>query len=132
MKGDKLSVSSFLSYLTGTAPPGAILEKQGVAFTVPEWIPENCIQCNRCSFVCPSTAIRSVILKENEEQEVCAYYPTIKMIGMEGYQFAISVSSLSCTGCGQCVSACSGKNGKKALQLEKNQFALTVDRKNQK
>ena len=132
MKGDKLSVSSFLSYLTGTAPPGAIMGKQGISFTVPEWIPENCIQCNRCTFVCPSMAIRPVILKENEEQEVSAYYPTIKMIGMEGYRFAISVSSLSCTGCGQCVSACPGKNGKKAIQLEKNQFALIVDRKNQK
>ena len=119
MKGDMLPVSRFFSYLTGAVPPGATSEKQGITLIMPEWIPENCIQCNRCSSICPSMAICSVILKENEEQEVCAYYPTIKMIGMEGYQFAISVSSLSCTGCGQCVRACPGKKEKKALQLEK-------------
>ena len=131
MKGDTLSVSCFLSYLTGAVPPGiSASEKQGIAFAVPEWIPENCIQCNLCSFVCPYAAIHSVILKENEKQEVCVHHPTIKVIGMDGYQFAISVSPLDCTGCGLCVSACPGKKDKKALQLEKN--IVCVDRKNQK
>lgn len=130
MKGEKLPVSSFLSYLQGTIPPGtSSLEKRGIALTVPEWIPENCIQCNRCSFVCPHTTIRPVILKEGENQEVSADYPTVKMMGLEGYRFAISVSPLDCTGCGLCVSACPGKKGEKALamrpiesQLEKQSF----------
>ncbi len=130
MKGNQLPVSCFLSYLNGTVPSGtSVLEKRGIALTVPEWIPENCIQCNRCSFVCPHTTIRPVVLKENEEQEVSVSYPTVKMIGMEGYRFAVSVSPLDCTGCGLCVSACPGKKGKKALamrplesQLKKQEF----------
>ena len=130
MKGDTLPSSSFLSYSTETVPPGAASEKQGITFAIPEWIPENCIQCNRCSFVCPYTAIHPVILKENEKQEVCVSYSTVKMMEMEGYRFAISVSPMDCTGCGACVSACPGKEEKKALLLEKN--SVCVDRKNQK
>lgn len=129
MKGKKLPVSRFLSYLQGTIPPGtSAYEKRAIALTVPEWIPENCIQCNRCSFVCPHTTIRPVILKEGEKS-ACGGYPTVKMMGMEGYRFAISVSTLDCTGCGLCVSACPGKKGEKALtmrpiesQLEKQRF----------
>ena len=130
MKGDTLSVFSFLSYLTETVPPGDALEQQKIALTVPEWIPENCIQCNRCFLACAFAAIHPVILKEDEKQEVCVSYPTVKMMEMEGYRFAISVSPLNCISCGACVSACPGKEEKKALQLEKN--PVCVDRKNQK
>ncbi len=130
MRGEKLPVSCFLSYIQGAIPPGtSSLEKRGIALTVPEWIPENCIQCNRCSFVCPHTTIRPVIIKEGENLQVCASYPTVEMMGMEGYRFAISVSPLDCVGCGLCVSACPGKKGEKALimrpiesQLEKQDF----------
>lgn len=114
-----MPVSCILSYLTGTVPPGATPEKQRIALTVPEWIPENCTQCNRCTFICPCMAIHSVILKENDERKSCVCYPTIKMSGMEGYRFAISVSPLVCTGCGLCVNACLGKKEKRALRLEK-------------
>ena len=124
-------ISCVLSYLTGTVPPGsAVLGKQGIVFTAPEWIPENCIQCSLCSLVCPHAAIHSVILKENEKQEPCACHPTIEMKGMDGYRFAVMVSLSDCAGCGLCVSACPGKGEKKALHLEKN--SVCVDRKNQK
>ena len=130
MKGDTLPVSSFLSYLTETVPPGAASEKPGIVPAVPEWIPENCIQCTHCSFACPYKAICPIILKEDEKWGNCVSYPTIKMMEMEGYQFAISVSPLNCIGCGACVSVCPGKEEKKALRLEKN--SVYVDRKNQK
>ncbi len=135
--GNELPVSCFLPYSTGIIPSGSsAYEKRGIALTVPEWIPENCIQCNRCAFVCPHTTIRPVVLKEqaetlaNEsEAEDCPEYPRLKMAGVENHTFSVAVSTLDCTGCGLCVSACPGKKGEKALvmrpmesQLKKQAF----------
>ena len=116
--GNSLPVSAFLDYVDGTTPSGsAAYEKRGIAIDVPVWKPENCIQCNFCSYVCPHAVIRPVPMDE----ATAANAPTDKMLdmtGMPGKKFAISVSVLDCTGCGSCVNVCPGKKGEKALVME--------------
>ena len=115
--GNSLPVSAFLDYADGSTPSGSsAYEKRGVAIDVPSWIPENCIQCNFCSYVCPHACIRPVAMTE----DMAAEAPTDKMLdmtGMPGKKFAVSVSVLDCTGCGSCVNVCPGKKGAKALEL---------------
>ena len=118
MHGDSLPVSAFEDYVDGTFPQGAAAyEKRGVAVDVPEWIPENCIQCNQCSYVCPHATIRPFALNA---EEVAAAPEGMKMKkmtgkGCENYQFAVTVSPLDCMGCGLCVNVCPAKT--KALKM---------------
>ncbi len=116
--GNSLPVSAFVDYADGTTPSGsAAYEKRGVAIDVPVWQPENCIQCNFCSYVCPHAVIRPVAMDE----ATAANAPTDKMLdmtGMSGKKFAISISVLDCTGCGSCVNVCPGKKGEKALTMK--------------
>ena len=115
-EGNSLPVSAFTTYVDGTTPSGtAAYEKRGIAVNVPVWNPENCIQCNRCAYVCPHAAIRPVALTEAEAAEAPA---TLAMTGMKEYKFAIAVSALDCTGCGSCANVCPGKKGAKALAME--------------
>ena len=115
--GNELPVSAFVDYADGTLPSGsAAYEKRGVAIDVPQWNPENCIQCNFCSYVCPHACIRPVAMDEAQ----AANAPEGKVMdltGMPGYKFAMSVSVLDCTGCGSCVNVCPGKKGEKALSM---------------
>ena len=110
MQGDSLPVSAFEKYVDGTFPQGAAAyEKRGVAVDVPTWIPENCIQCNNCAYVCPHATIRPYALNADEvaaAPEGMKY--TAKMIGKgcEGYKFTMAVSPLDCMGCTLCVKAC--------------------------
>jgi pyruvate-ferredoxin/flavodoxin oxidoreductase len=116
--GNDLPVSAFKDYADGTIPAGsAAYEKRGIAITVPEWKPENCIQCNFCAYVCPHAVIRPVALDEGMQAKA-PEGKTIDMTGMPGYKFAISVSTLDCTGCEACVQVCPGKKGEKALVME--------------
>ena len=121
MQGDKLPVSAFKKFPDGTYPQGGSeFEKRGVAVTVPVWHPENCIQCNQCSFVCPHAAIRPFALDEKEAAGAPAQSRyTAKMIGKgcEGYKFAVAVSPLDCMGCTLCVKACPTKEDKRALEM---------------
>ena len=111
MKGDSLPVSAFEKYVDGTFPQGAAAyEKRGVAVTVPTWIPENCIQCNSCAFVCPHATIRPYALSD---EEIAAAPAGMKLIGKvvgdksgNGYKFTMTVSPLDCMGCTLCVKAC--------------------------
>ncbi|WP_343210452.1 pyruvate:ferredoxin (flavodoxin) oxidoreductase [Anaerolentibacter hominis] len=116
--GNNLPVSALVDYADGTMPNGSSsYEKRGVAIDVPNWKPENCIQCNFCSYVCPHAVIRPVAMTE----EMAAKAPTDKvldMTGMPGMKFAISISALDCTGCGSCVNVCPGKKGEKALAMQ--------------
>ena len=116
-KGDDLPVSVFHQNADGTFPQGtAAYEKRGVAVEVPNWNPENCIQCNFCSYVCPHAAIRPIALTDAEAEK----HPEFKltaMTGMAGYKFGMTVSALDCLGCQSCVQICPGKKGEKALSM---------------
>ena len=85
---------------------------------VPTWNPENCIQCNFCSYVCPHAVIRPVALTAEEAAKVPAGQLTMDMTGMPGMKFAMTVSVLDCTGCGSCANVCPGKKGAKALTMQ--------------
>ena len=116
-KGDTLPVSAFVDAADGTFPQGtAAYEKRGVAVDVPNWNPENCIQCNFCSLVCPHATIRPIALTDAQAAE----HPDFKLLpmtGMPGYKFGITVSALDCLGCQSCVQICPGKKGEKALTM---------------
>ena len=118
-KGNDLPVSAFLGYEDGTFPNGtAAYEKRGVAVNVPEWITENCIQCNRCSFICPHACIRPVLVNEEELNNAPEAFKTKKATGkgFDGLQYRMQVSPMDCTGCGNCADVCPAKE--KALVMK--------------
>ena len=118
-EGNNLPVSAFKDYVDGTTPSGAAaFEKRGIAVDIPVWNPENCIQCNRCSYVCPHAVIRPVAMTEAEAAAAPEGTKTLPMTGMADYKFALVVSALDCTGCGSCVNVCPGKKGAKAIAME--------------
>ena len=116
--GDTLPVSVFNDYVDGTIPAGtSAYEKRGVAVKVPEWQADNCIQCNSCAFVCPHAAIRPFLLTEEEAANAPEGLKLQqgKAVFKE-YKFALSVSVLDCTGCGNCADVCPSKD--KALVMK--------------
>ncbi|GAB1410221.1 pyruvate:ferredoxin (flavodoxin) oxidoreductase [Desulfovibrionales bacterium] len=116
-KGDSLPVSAFEP--DGIFPVATSqFEKRGVAINVPEWIAENCIQCNQCSFVCPHAAILPVLLTDEEMAEAPETFNTLDAIGKEvkGMKFRIQVNTLDCMGCGNCADICPAKT--KALEMK--------------
>ncbi len=116
--GKDLPVSTFEKYADGTSPQGtAAYEKRGVAVDVPTWIPENCIQCNFCSMVCPHAVIRPVPMTDAELAAAPAAVKSKAMTGMPGMNFVMTISTLDCTGCGSCVQVCPGMKGNKALAM---------------
>ena len=116
--GNDLPVSAFTDYADGTIPSGsAAFEKRGIAIDVPNWDPDNCIQCNFCAYVCPHAVIRPVVLDE-EAAKNAPEYPTLPMTGLPDYKFAMTVSVMDCTGCGSCANVCPGKKGVKALTMQ--------------
>ncbi|OUQ48731.1 pyruvate:ferredoxin (flavodoxin) oxidoreductase [Lachnoclostridium sp. An118] len=117
-EGNTLPVSAFKDYVDGSTPSGtSAYEKRGIAVDIPVWKSENCIQCNRCAYVCPHAVIRPVALTEEEAAKAPEGFDTIDMIGMPGMKFAITVSAYDCTGCGSCANVCPGKKGEKALVM---------------
>ena len=135
-QGDTLPVSAFQP--DGVFPVDtARYEKRGVAIQVPEWIIDNCIQCNQCAFVCPHAAIIPVVATAEELAAAPKTFETRPALGKElkGYQFRIQVNTLDCQGCGNCADICPAKQ--KALvmkpietqtpvQVPNHQFSLTV------
>ena len=124
MKGDSLKVSDFTKYADGTFPQGsAAYEKRGVAVFVPKWIPENCIQCNNCAFVCPHAAIRPFAMNADEAAGAPADTKfAARPVAKTDYKFTMAVSPMDCMGCTLCVKACPvtanfEKTGKKALEM---------------
>ena len=117
-EGNTLPVSTFTDYADGSTPSGsAAYEKRGIAVDIPVWQSENCIQCNRCAYVCPHAVIRPVALTEDELAKAPEGTKAIDMIGMPGMKFTMTVSAYDCTGCGSCVNVCPGKKGEKALVI---------------
>ena len=117
-EGNSLPVSAFKDYVDGTTPSGtAAYEKRGIAVNVPVWVPDNCIQCNRCAYVCPHAAIRPVAMTAEETANAPEGIKTLPLTGMKDYTFTMTVSALDCTGCGSCANVCPGKKGNKALEM---------------
>jgi pyruvate-ferredoxin/flavodoxin oxidoreductase len=118
-KGDDLPVSAFLNREDGTFPAGTTAyEKRGIAVHVPEWIADNCIQCNQCAYVCPHSCIRPFLINEEEMAKAPEGIETLKAIPktFDGLRFRIQLSPLDCTGCGNCADVCPSKE--KALVME--------------
>jgi pyruvate-ferredoxin/flavodoxin oxidoreductase len=119
-EGDNLPVSTFSGSEDGTFPHGtAAYEKRGIAVEVPHWISEHCIQCGQCSYVCPHASIRPFLLDEEEVANAPEGFETIKTMGrgLEDLKYRIQVSTLDCTGCGNCADVCPSKE--KALVMHR-------------
>ncbi len=130
MRGDAIPVSKLMSTADGTLPQGtAAFEKRGIAVAVPSWDQDHCIQCNLCSYICPHSCIRPIVMDANE---VVGAPKHTKMHDMRGkgceiYAFSMTVSVLDCTGCGSCVEACPAKTkalAMKPLDSQMNQQAV--------
>lgn len=113
-EGDKLPVSAFEKGMQdGTFPSGtAAFEKRGIAINVPEWLMDNCIQCNQCSFVCPHAVIRPVLMTEEEKNNAPAGMQSKPAIGAKGMYFSIVISPYDCSGCGNCSQICPAPKAK--------------------
>ncbi len=138
LKGDSLPVSRFIGMEDGTLPFGTSkYEKRGVAAAVPHWDASKCIQCNRCSLVCPHAAIRPVLLSEAETAAAPAGFDTLAAAGAPGLSYRIQVDVLDCTGCGCCATACPAREKAltmRPLEEERDQqplwdYSLTVSGK---
>ena len=117
-KGDDLPVSRFLKYKDGVMDMGlTAYEKRGIATRVPVWDPEKCIQCNRCSYVCPHAVIRPYLMTGEEAANMPSGMKAVKAKGKqaEGFWYTMQVSELDCTGCGSCANVCPAKE--KALTM---------------
>jgi len=140
-EGDELPVSAFSGMEDGSYPLGTTAyEKRGIAVMIPQWQWEKCIQCNRCSYVCPHATIRPFLLDQEEVKRAPEEFKTIKAIGkgLEGYHYRIQVSPLDCTGCGNCADVCPAKEKAIIMMLAEQEienqaanweFAMTVTEK---
>ena len=117
-RGNELPVSAFLPYADGFTPPGSTAhERRNVATEIPVWQPENCVQCNRCSFVCPHAVIRPAVMDDRALAAAPKGMKSVPMAGLDNRHFSVVISDTDCTGCGSCAAVCPGKQGNKALKL---------------
>ena len=112
-RGNELPVSAFEPVVDGTWPTGTTkYEKRCIATEIPVWDPNTCIQCGKCSLVCPHGVIRMKVADEAELKNAPQGFKSAPYKGKEfaGKQFIWQMSPEDCTGCGICVSACPAKN----------------------
>ena len=116
IKGDSLPLSTFAKFGDDCHMPQgtAAYEKRGVATDVPEWLSDNCIQCNQCAFVCPHACIRPFLCTEEEVANAPKEAQFLEATGFKGYKYSLAISTLDCTGCGVCLTVCPGKPKKDA------------------
>lgn len=127
-KGDELPVSALTP--DGTFPTGTTkYEKRGIAINIPEWIPENCIQCNQCAFSCPHAAIRPFLAAKESLADAPATFVTKAAVGKEfaGMEYRIQVSPLDCTGCGVCAQVCPAKQKALVMKPLEERAATEID-----
>ena len=123
-EGNNLPVSAFKDYVDGSTPSGtAAYEKRGIAVMVPQWDSTKCIQCTRCSYVCPHGVIRPFALTADEAASLPEGTETLPLMQFPDKRYLIAVSALDCTGCGSCANVCPGKKNKETGEVEK---ALTM------
>ncbi|WP_274940517.1 pyruvate:ferredoxin (flavodoxin) oxidoreductase [Chordicoccus furentiruminis] len=123
-EGNNLPVSAFKDYVDGSTPSGtAAYEKRGIAVMVPQWDSTKCIQCTRCSYVCPHGVIRPFALTADEAASLPEGTATLPLMQFPDKRYLIAVSALDCTGCGSCANVCPGKKNKETGEVEK---ALTM------
>ncbi|AGK97815.1 pyruvate:ferredoxin (flavodoxin) oxidoreductase [Clostridium pasteurianum] len=125
-QGDKLPVSAFNGYEDGTYPNGtAAYEKRAIAINIPEWQVDKCIQCNQCAYVCPHSVIRPFLLTEEETKNAPEGFTTKPAMGLktaEKLNFAIKISALDCTGCGNCAQVCPAKEKALVMKPAESQY----------
>ena len=130
-EGDELPTSAFKGMEDGTFPNGTTTyEKRGIAPMVPEWQIDKCIQCGRCSYICPHATIRPFLLDDSEEKRKPDTFKTAKAIGkgLENYQWRIQVSPMDCTGCANCADICPAKE--KALIMKPAEHEMEMESEN--
>ena len=126
-QGDRLPVSAFRP--DGIFPVATSrYEKRGVAILVPEWIMDNCIQCNQCAMVCPHAAIRPVLLTDEELKAAPKEFEAKKALGKElkGLHFRMQVNTLDCLGCGNCADICPAKKPALVMKPLETQTEIQV------
>lgn len=125
LKGDDLPVSAFVGREDGTWENGtSAYEKRGIAVNVPEWLSENCIQCNQCAYVCPHAAIRPFLLTDAELAAAPEGTTTKQGLAQtKEYKFRMQVSPLDCTGCGNCANICPSPTKALVMQPLESQMA---------
>ncbi|WP_434298092.1 pyruvate:ferredoxin (flavodoxin) oxidoreductase [Clostridium sporogenes] len=130
-EGDELPVSAFNGMEDGTFPLGTTsYEKRGIAVMIPEWQIDKCIQCNQCSYICPHSVIRAYLLDKDEKEKAPDTFETKKAAGkgLEDLEYRIQISSLDCTGCGNCADVCPAPG--KALIMKNAEEQIEMQSKN--
>lgn len=128
-EGDTLPVSTFVGREDGHFPMGtSAYEKRGIAVNVPEWQIDKCIQCNQCSFVCPHAAIRPILVNGDEMKNAPEGFKTLKAMGkgFEGLEYRMQVSTLDCTGCGNCADICPAKESALVMKPIETQVDVEI------
>lgn len=130
-EGDELPVSAFLGMEDGSHPLGTTAyEKRGIAVMLPEWQMEKCIQCGRCSYVCPHATVRTLLIDDEELKNAPDTFKTLKASGkgLENLHFRVQIAPLDCTGCNNCADVCPAKG--KALVMKPAEQGIIEESEN--